>query len=69
MAEMKCQHNLVIVGYLDLRGTRIRPYEADTILIVDADAVFPASVARQPLKPIARRYAKIPQNGSGIKLV
>ena len=59
----------MIVGYLDFGGTRVRPYEADTILIVDANAVFPASVASQPLKPIARRYAKIAQNGSGIKLV
>ena len=59
----------MIVGYLHFGGTRVRPYEADTKLIVDANAVFSTSVACQPLKSVARRYAKVAQNGSGIELV
>lgn len=59
----------MIVGYLDFGGTRVRPYEADTKLIVNANAVLPASVPGQPFKPIAWGYAKVTQNGSGIKLV
>ena len=59
----------MIVGYFNFGGARVCPYEADTKLIVDANAVFSASVACQPLKPVARRYAKVAQNGDGIELV
>lgn len=59
----------MVVSYFDADGARVRPYETDAVLIVDANTVFPASVASQSLKPVARGYAKIAQDGGGIELV
>ena len=59
----------MIVGYLDFGGPHVGPCETDTKLFIDANAMFPSSVAGQPLKSVARRCAKVAQNGSGIELV
>ena len=59
----------MVVSYFNADGARVRPYETDAVLIVDANTVFPASVASQSLEPVARRYTKIAQDGGGIELV
>ena len=59
----------MIVSYFDVGGARVGPYEADAILVVDANVVFAASISSQSLKPVTRRYAKVAQNSGRIELV
>ena len=59
----------MIVGYFDFYGTSFGPDEADAILVVDANAVLPASVPGQSLQSIAGRYTKIAYDCGGIELV
>ena len=59
----------MIVSYLDFDGTGIAPDEADTIPVVDTNAVLPATVSGQSLEPIAGRYAEIIQGRGGVELV
>jgi hypothetical protein len=46
----------VIVGDLNVGGSRRGPYEADSPLIIDADAVLPGPIAFESLKPIPWRH-------------
>src|SRR5918996_4697594 len=50
---------LVIVDDLDVVGIATMPSKADSPLIVDPDAVLSEPITSQPLKPVARRHAKI----------
>ena len=59
----------MIVSYFDVGGARVGPYETDAILVVDSNAVFPAPISSQSLKPVTRRYAKIVHNNGRIELV
>jgi hypothetical protein len=49
----------VVIRDLDVRGSRRRPYEADAVLIIDADAVLPGAIAFQRFQAIAGRNAQI----------
>jgi hypothetical protein len=46
--------SLVVIGYLDVSRTVFifRPFEADSVLFVDADAELSRSVAAQSFEPI-----------------
>jgi len=58
----------VIVHHLDLVGVAVLPHEADPILVVDPDAVLPLPVARERLRSVARKRAKILELRRGVDL-
>ena len=43
----------VVVGDLNFSGTLIRPFEANTVLVVDSDAVLTGSIAFKLFETIA----------------
>ena len=49
----------MVVDDLYVFGTAVSPPEADTVLVVDADAVLSAAISFQGLEPVARRDAQI----------
>jgi hypothetical protein len=49
----------MVVDDLDVMGISVLPAEADTPLIIDADAVLSGSVATQRFQPVVRRDAQI----------
>jgi len=57
----------VIVTNLDALGVAVLPHEADAPLVVDADAVLPAAIARQRFQPVRRRNAQIIKTLCGIQ--
>ena len=54
----------MVVNYFDSGRARLCPYETDSILVVDANAVLPQSVCGKGLKPISRWNAKVLQGHS-----
>ena len=60
---------LVVVNHLDIGRTLRCPPEANPVLIIDANAVLAAPVVPQGFQHIARRYAKVAQQESGIQVV
>ncbi len=44
----------VVVDNFDLVGISVSPFEADSVLLIDANAVLPCSIPTQCLKTIAR---------------
>src|SRR5262249_22936762 len=52
--------SLVIVDDLHVVGIDVVRQEADAVLIVDANAVLPATIARKCLEPVARKRRQIP---------
>jgi len=53
----------VVVGDFDLVGISLLPMEADSILLVDSNAVLSAPLARKKLQTVPGRdgqFAKIP---------
>lgn len=59
----------MIVGDFDGNGLTIFPLEANSILVVDPNAVLPTAIATKSLKSIARRHFQIGQCDGGIELV
>jgi hypothetical protein len=51
----------VVIRNLDLIGISRLPSKANTILLIDPDAVLPSSVPAQALKPISGRDSKFEQ--------
>jgi hypothetical protein len=51
----------VVIDDFDMRGTLHGPSEADAPLIVDADRILAAPVARQSFQAVRRRRAQIVQ--------
>jgi hypothetical protein len=51
----------MVVGYLDVLGAISAPFETDSPLGVDSNAVLPGSIPAQSLKPIARQGIKVGQ--------
>lgn len=49
----------MVVNNLDIFGARVRPPEAHTELIVDADAALAGAVTLQRFETIARRHPEI----------
>jgi hypothetical protein len=60
---------LVIVGDLDLMRSVRLPDEADSILIVDSDAVLTSSSPLECLQPVARRNAKVVESEASLDLI
>jgi hypothetical protein len=56
----------VIIDDLDLVRSIFSPDKAHAILVVDTNCVLPNTVIGQSMKPIARRAAKVFQNGCGV---
>jgi len=57
----------VVIADLNIRRTNVRPDEADPVLVVDADAALPSSVAVQSLETIGRRHLEVFKPGGGIE--
>jgi hypothetical protein len=57
----------VIVHDFDVIRVTRSPNEADTILIVDPNAVLPLTIAMQSLESVARRHPKIANVGGGMQ--
>jgi hypothetical protein len=53
----------VIVGDFDVFGSGIRPSEADSVLVIDAHAVLPGSIALQLLELVPRRAPEVLEAG------
>jgi hypothetical protein len=49
----------VIVDYLDCRGISLLPYERDSVLIVDPNAVLPETISLQSLQIVTACCRKI----------
>ena len=49
----------MVIHDLHLEGVSITPDEADSILVIDADAVLSRPVSLEGLQSIARRYSKV----------
>lgn len=45
----------MVIDNFDLIGAGIRPHEADSILIIDANAVLALAIADESLQAISRR--------------
>jgi hypothetical protein len=58
----------VVIHYFHVLGSRIGPSEADSPLVVYADAVLPCAVAPQRFQAVAGRYAQILQTAGDLKL-
>jgi hypothetical protein len=58
----------VVVHDLDIFSTCVRPTEAQTELIVYADAMLPCSIPFQGFKSIPRRYPQIAQSSRDLQL-
>ncbi len=59
----------MVISYCYAFSTLLRPSEAESILVVDADTMLTRSVAFQSLKPIAWRKAKVCQFFNQIQLL
>jgi len=59
----------VVIGYLDvLRAIFIfRPFEADSVLFVDADAELSRSVAAQSFEPVTWQGSQILESGCSVQ--
>jgi|HubBroStandDraft_6_1064221.scaffolds.fasta_scaffold176413_2 hypothetical protein len=58
----------MIVGNFDFEGVAAPPNEADSPLIVDANAVLSLPIAAQGFEPIARRGCQIAEVGGSVEL-
>jgi len=58
----------VVVHDLDVDWANARPYEADSPLVIDANAVLTLSIALQGLKAVARRSLQKVQGLCRVKL-
>jgi hypothetical protein len=59
----------VIIGNLDLFGISLVPNKANTVRIVDSNAMLTRAIASQPLQTIARWHGKINEIAHAIKLI
>src|SRR5258705_11825491 len=58
----------MIVHDLDLRRAFRGPNEATAELVVDPDRVLSLAIARQRLKPVARRRPQVAEIASGVEI-
>jgi hypothetical protein len=59
----------VVVRDLDVLDMAILPAEADSVLLVDADAVLAFPVAAESLEPVARWRCEFEQRTDSVQLV
>jgi hypothetical protein len=57
----------MVVHYLDVICVRIAPYEADTPLVVDPNAVLAGTVPNQHLQSVSRRLAQVIESFGNIQ--
>jgi hypothetical protein len=57
----------VVVHNLNLVSVPIFPLKADSILVIDANAVLAFSIASEALQPIAGRHGQVAQCSGGIQ--
>jgi len=58
----------VVVNYLRLLWSGVRPYEADAPLVIDPDAVLTDAIAFQSFEPISGRNPQVIERSSGSQL-
>jgi hypothetical protein len=58
----------MVIDDLDIVGARSTPAEADTPLVVDADAVLPCTATRQRFQPVAGRSAQVVKASGNLEL-
>jgi len=58
----------MVVDDFDVPSAVVSPAKADSPLVVDPDAVLPASIAAEFLQPVAERHAKIVQILGAVEL-
>lgn len=49
----------MIIDYLHLERIAATPHEAESVLVIDPNAMLPLAISMQPLKPVSRRGAEI----------
>lgn len=49
----------MVINYFDFFGTRIRPDETDTPLVIDPDAMLARPLSLQRLQPVSRWRAQV----------
>jgi hypothetical protein len=59
----------VIIGDFDLVSSIRLPEKANTIFLIDPDAVLPFSITFKRFKPVAWRHSKISRIGARLKLI
>ena len=61
----------MVIDYLDVDRTwrPVRPFEADSPLVVDPNAVLPLPIALQDLKPVSWQDRKVPYRGRCFELI
>ena len=60
---------LVVVHLLHLFWTHRGPFEAYTVLVIDADAMLPDAIPTQQLQPVARWDPQILEGSGVVELV
>ena len=58
----------MVIHYLHIFGARIRPTEADTVLLVDSNTVLTSPIASQCFKPVAGWRPKVVKTASDLQL-
>jgi hypothetical protein len=58
----------MVIGNLNLEGIAITPYEADTVLVVDPDAMLSCTVTLERFQSIAGENRQIREQKSGMDL-
>lgn len=59
----------MIVGYFDFMRSVLLPDEANSILIIDSDAVLACPITLECLQPVPRRNLQILEAGAGLDLI
>lgn len=49
----------MIINYLDINRTCLRPQKADPILVIYPDTVLTPAISSESLQPVSRRHSKI----------
>ena len=59
----------MIINNLNQFRTRVRPCEADAVLIVDAHTVLSCAITAERFQPVARRDAQFLESAYGVELI
>jgi len=62
------RHTSMVINNLDLIGITVSPDEANSPLVIDANAVLALAVASQCLKPVPRRDLQVLQHSSAMEI-
>lgn len=59
----------MIVCNFNINWTRLGPFEADAILVINSNAMLTFSFSGERLQMISRWYAKLVKRNNGVKLI